>query len=139
MARQFSKETLRLALQRSGRRCEYIRDGRRCNAELTPGNCIYDHNVPWALCCDSSLGNCQVICVPCNREKTSGDATSIAKMRRQADFNAGITGPGLGRSPMSAGRLSRLKKTFRHGVVPRLKQTEMYRRLMRERFPGWQP
>jgi hypothetical protein len=133
MSRQFSKEIERAAFFRCNGRCA-------CGAKLTSGNIHYDHSVPWALSFDSSLGNCQPLCKTCHDLKTAGrDIPSIAKAKRQADFHQGITGPGLGRSPMAAGRLSRLKKTFHHGVVPRLKQTELYRRFMREHFPGWKP
>jgi hypothetical protein len=133
MSRHFSNDVERTAFFRCGGRCP-------CGAKLTSGNIRYDHSVPWALSFDSSLGNCQPLCKTCHRDKTANrDVPSIAKAKRQADFHQGITGPGLGRSPMSAGRLSRLKKTFRHGVVPRTTQVEEYRRLMRELFPGWQP
>jgi hypothetical protein len=133
MSRQFSKEIERAAFFRCNGHCA-------CGAKLTSGNIHYDHIVPWALSFDSSPANCQVLCNSCHRDKTANrDVPSIAKAKRQADFHQGITGPGFSRLPMPAGRLSRLKKTFRHGVVPRTTQVEEYRRLMRELFPGWQP
>ena len=134
MSRQFPKEIERAAFFRSHGRCQ------GCGAKLASGDIHYDHVVPWALSCDSSLANCQVLCNSCHRDKTANrDMPSIAKAKRQADFHDGITGPGLGRSPMPAGWLSRLRKTFRHGVVPRATQVELYQRLMRDRFAGWQP
>ncbi len=134
MSRQFPKEIERAAFFRSHGRCQ------GCGAKLASGDIHYDHVVPWALSCDSSLANCQVLCNGCHRDKTANrDVPSIAKAKRQADFHQGIAGPGLGQSPMPAGRLSRLRKTFRHGVVPRATQVELYQRFMRERCPGWQP
>ena|SRR5437899_3053102 len=134
MSRQFSKEIERAAFVRAKSCCE------GCGAKLASGGIHYDHIVPWAMSCDSSLENCQALCNSCHRDKTANrDMPSIAKAKRQADFHLGITGPGLGRAPMAAGRLSRLKKTFRHGVVPRASQIELYRAFMRDRFAGWKP
>lgn len=131
MARQFSKEIERAAFFRCHGRCE------GCGAKLASGDIHYDHITPWALSCDSSIENCQVLCNGCHREKTAHrDVPAIAKAKRQADFHQGITGPGLGRSPMACGRLSRLKKTFRRGVVPRQTQVELYRQFIRDRFGG---
>lgn len=137
MSRQFSRETKRLVWNQSGGRCEYVRDGERCNAQLTPGNRIYDHIIAWEISHDSSFGNCQVICTRCDREKkTPADARRIAETRHKRDFHLGITGPGLGRSPMRGGRRSRERKTFRHGVVPRVTQQEAHRRMIAKRYPG---
>ncbi len=40
----------------------------------------------------------------------------VARAKRLAAIAAGRKGPGLGRYPMRAGRLSTETKTFRHGV-----------------------
>lgn len=131
MARQFSKEIERGAFLRCAGRCE------ACASKLTSGNIHYDHITPWALSFDSSADNCQVLCNACHRDKTAyRDVPTIAKAKRQADYHRGITGPGQGASPMSCGRRSRLKKTFRHGVVPRQTQVELYREFMRNRLGG---
>jgi hypothetical protein len=45
---------------------------------------------------------------------------AVAKAERVRKFHCGISGPGLGPHPMDGGRRSRLSKTFRHGVQPRL-------------------
>src|SRR6266436_10336897 len=120
MSRQFSRDTMRLAWNRCRGRCE------RCSTKLAPGNINYDHEIPYELSNDSSVWNCQVLCKTCHGYKTAvQDAPAIADAKRQADLHHGVTGPGLGRSPMPAGRLSRLKKTFRHGVVPRASQIEL--------------
>jgi hypothetical protein len=134
MSRQFSKEVERTAFFRAKGRCE------GCDTRLAAGAICYDHMVPWAMSCDSSLINCQVLCKTCHDIKTARqDVPNIAKAKRQSDFHQGIAGPGLGRAPMAGGRLSRLKKTFRHGIVPRQNQVELYRALMRDRFSGWKP
>lgn len=136
MSRYFSPAIKRQAWDRCGGRCEYVRDGERCNAALTPGNRIYDHADAHTISHNSSLANCQVICADCNRHKTALDAGRIAKTRGMRDFDLGIKGPGLGRSPMPAGRRSPLTKTFRHGVQRRQTQVERYQRAMAKRYPG---
>lgn len=129
MTRAFPKEVERAAFFRARGRCE------GCAAKLASGDIHYDHIIPWAMSQDSSLANCQVLCNPCHRDKTANrDLPAIAKAKRQADFHQGITGPGQGRSPMACGRLSRLKKTFRRGVVPRQTQVELHRAFIRDRF-----
>lgn len=130
MRRDFSPKTKRLAWDRCNGFCEMVRDGERCNARLAPGNRIYDHRIPEAISHDSSLGNCQVICVACDRQKTPGDLTDIARVRAMRDYDLGITGPGLGRSPMRGGRRDSVKKTLRHGVQPRVSGSERHRALM---------
>lgn len=44
----------------------------------------------------------------------------VDKCNRVRRRHLGITGPGLGRYPMKAGRRSRVTKTMRHGLKPRL-------------------
>jgi 5-methylcytosine-specific restriction enzyme A len=130
MTRQFSKKTKRLAWRRCGGHCE------ECTARLAAGGFIYDHIIAWELTRDSSLDNCQVLCRACNDRKTYGrDLPAIAAAGRKADFHFGISGPGLGRCPMPAGRHSRQSKTFHHGVRPRISGFEKHRRLMAARYP----
>jgi 5-methylcytosine-specific restriction enzyme A len=142
MSRDFSPPVKRAAWGRCGGRCEYMRDGVRCNMPLAAGNRIYDHRISWAICQDSSLGNCQVICCKCDREKTARDQGVIADVRHVRDFHLGITGPGLGRCPLPGGRRDRdgnpglWCKTFRHGVQPRTTQAERHRALMARLYPG---
>src|SRR5215831_3097887 len=134
MSRAFSKEIERAAFFRCRGLCQC------CGVKLASGGINYDHIVPWALSCDSSLGNCQVLCNSCHRDKTaSRDAPAIAKAKRQADYHVGIAGPGQGRSPLPCGRRSHLRKTFRKGVVPRKTQVELYRDFMRDHYAGWKP
>jgi 5-methylcytosine-specific restriction enzyme A len=135
MSRTFAPAVTRDAWARSAGRCEYTRDGVRCGLPMAAGNRIYDHRIAWAICQDSSLGNCQVICCACDREKTARDQTVIADVRHIRDFHLGITGPGLGRCPFPAGKRAGITRTMRHGVKPRLTQAERHRALMAERFP----
>lgn len=135
MSRDFAPSVARAAWERCGGRCEYERDGVRCGMPMAAGNRIYDHRIPWAICQDSSLGNCQVICCACDREKTPRDQTTIADTRHMRDFHLGIAGPGIGASPLPCGRRSRRRKTFRHGIVERETQAQAHRRMIAERFP----
>src|SRR5258708_15964789 len=134
--RTFSAETKRLAWKRCRRRCE------DCTAPVTgAGDIVFDHVVPWELTHDSSLANCQVLCLTCDDLKTyQRDLPAIAAADRKADFHIGITGPGRGRSPLPGGRYERdgspgrLSKTIRNGVVPRVSQAEKHRRLIASRY-----
>src|SRR5258708_6694376 len=51
---------------------------------------------------------------------------AAAKAERVRKRDLGITGPGLGRHAMRGGRRSKLRKTFAHGVQPRLTLTEKH-------------
>lgn len=93
---EFSKQTKRDALARSGHKCEGsgarygLPDGQRCNADLAYG-VIYDHDDPEANSKNNSLENCRCICPGCNRFKTDQvDIPAIAKTLRIQDKNNGI-------------------------------------------------
>lgn len=76
---EFDKKTRAEAFRRCGGKCE------RCQMKLKAGEGEYDHIVPYALSEDSTLSNCQVLCVPCHRgvgAKTSEDIKAIAKAKR---------------------------------------------------------
>jgi len=124
--RTFSAETRRLAWKRCNHRCQ------GCTAPVTgAGDIIFDHIVPWELSHDSTLANCQVLCLTCDDLKTyAHDLPAIAAADRKADFHLGITGPGRGKCPMAGGRASSRSKTMRHGVVERVSQAEKHRALM---------
>jgi 5-methylcytosine-specific restriction protein A len=128
--RTFSAETKRLAWRRCNHQCQ------QCTRQVTgAGDIIFDHIVPWELTHDSTLPNCQVLCLTCDDLKTyASDLPAIAAADRKADFHLGIKGPGLGKSPMPAGRNSRISKTMRGGVVPRITQAQKHRRFMAKRF-----
>ncbi|HLY06121.1 MAG TPA: HNH endonuclease [Rhizomicrobium sp.] len=95
--REFSKETKRLAFERSGGFCEGsgpaygLPPGQRCNAPLDRG-VIYDHEDPDYIGKNNSLENCRCICPQaCNKFKTyKHDAPKIAKVDRLLDRQRGI-------------------------------------------------
>ena len=97
--RNFSAAVKRAAWQRCNGRCQ------DCTAPVAAGGFIYDHIVPWELTRDSSLGNCQVLCLSCDDDKTYGrDIPMIAAADRKADFHLGVSGPGRGRCPLPCGQ-----------------------------------
>lgn len=96
MSRQeFTNAIRREARERCGGICEGIRpDGTPCGALLKGKPVHFDHRIPWAIGRDSTLSNCQVLCVPCHDAKTRKiDIPVIAKCKRIADREAGIVRP----------------------------------------------
>ncbi|TBG78579.1 HNH endonuclease [Rhizobium leguminosarum] len=76
---EFDKKTRGLAFQRCGGSCE------KCGMRLKVGEAEYDHIIPYYFTQDSSLSNCQVLCVPCHRgegAKTADDQHDISKSKR---------------------------------------------------------
>lgn len=76
---EFDKKTRAEAFRRCGGKCE------SCQMKLKAGEGEYDHIIPYALSEDSTLSNCQVLCVPCHRgvgAKTSDDIKAISKAKR---------------------------------------------------------
>lgn len=61
----------------------------------------------------------------------------VAKGKRMYRNHHGITGPGLGRDALPAGRRSGVKKKLNGEVVRRTTQAEEYQRVMAERHFGW--
>jgi 5-methylcytosine-specific restriction endonuclease McrA len=116
--REFTKQTRRDALKRSGQRCEAVGAmygldaGKRCNAPLSSG-VEYDHIVLDANSKDNSLENCASVCPKCHRWKTSHhDTPMAAKTVRMQDKARGIrtapvkkmAGPGFRKTEKSASR-----------------------------------
>lgn len=96
---EFTKPTKRLALKRSGMKCEAtgaiygLPPGQRCNAPLALG-VRFEHVDPDANSKDNSLENCDCVCPKCWRWKTDHyDKPLIAKTNRQRDKHLGITRP----------------------------------------------
>jgi hypothetical protein len=114
--REFSAKTKRQAWERCGGECEYVRDGVRCRAPLDLGRFIYDHFCPDWYSKDNELENCQVICLPCDRDKTAVDQGNIAKSKRIIDKQIKARKP-KGR-PMAGTKASGLRKKF-DGTVER--------------------
>lgn len=119
MARaEFSKETKRQALKRSGKLCEAtgawygLKAGQRCNMPLSRG-VEFDHIILEANSHDNRLENCAAVCIPCHKIKTAThDTPTAAKTVRQRDKHQGIRGH-KHRWP---------KQPFRPNYTPREKQ-----------------
>ena len=87
---EFDKKTRAEAFRRCGGKCE------GCQMKLKAGEGEYDHIIPYALSEDSTLSNCQVLCVPCHRgvgAKTSDDIKAISKAKRNWLKHNGIKKP----------------------------------------------
>ena len=120
--REFSKQTKRDALTRSGLLCEAVGsmygldEGQRCNAPLGYG-VEFDHVILDANSKDNSLENCAAVCVKCHKWKTAKHDTPLAaKTLRQQDDHWGIS-----RKPsrMAGSRDSRFKRKMNGEVVLR--------------------
>lgn len=76
---EFSKKVRAEAFARANGCCE------KCQAKLKTGEGEYDHIIAFWLTQDSTLENCQVLCVPCHRgegAKTADDQKMISKVKR---------------------------------------------------------
>ena len=62
-----------------------------------------------------------------------------AKAERSAARHDGRKGPGRGRYPMRAGRLSGESKTMRHGLIKRLSGAQKHARMVAKRYGAGQP
>lgn len=97
MRREFSKETKRQALKRSGGLCEAVGflyglgSDKRCNGNLGFG-VIFDHILADSNSGEPTLENCAAICTVCNRFKTDKfDTPRAAKIKRISDKHRGIS------------------------------------------------
>lgn len=98
--KEFTKKTRKLALERSGMRCEavgkwyHLDEGKRCNADLSYG-VEFDHIVADSIGGDNSLENCAAVCIKCHRIKTAViDTPTAAKTVRIRDKSMGIKSSG---------------------------------------------
>ncbi len=99
MRNEFTKQTKREALRRSGGKCEAVGEwyalqaGKRCEMLLSYG-VEFDHIILDANSKDNSLENCAAVCKKCHDYKTHRhDIPKAAKTLRQQDKHNGITGP----------------------------------------------
>lgn len=117
MRREFTKRTMREALNRSGGFCEgLLPSGERCNANLWQKPRHFDHIIPDAIGGPNDVANCAVLCVPCHDAKTRKiDVPIIAKSKRVRDKHLGIRK----RSRFPASRDSKWKKRMDGSVVLR--------------------
>lgn len=71
----------------------------------------------------------------CNQQDNNKVVTPmVAKAEAVRKKHVGITGPGLGESPMRFGRRSGQRATMRHGVQPRLTGAQKHRDFLRRRY-----
>jgi hypothetical protein len=71
----------------------------------------------------------------CNQLDNNQVVTPAASKAREVyKKHHGISGPGLGNSPMRAGRRSRERATMNHGVQPRRTHAEKHRDFLRRRY-----
>jgi hypothetical protein len=118
---EFTKETKKAALARSGNLCEArgawygLEDGQRCNTPLAYG-VEFDHIILDANSHDNSLENCAAVCPRCHRWKTTHrDIPLAAKTKRQQKKHLGIKKP---RAIIPGSRVSKWKRKF-NGTVER--------------------
>lgn len=102
-----------------------------CGLEVIPGDAWHESHVgaPAALG-GNSVG---IAHAKCNLEDGRQVTSFVAKTKRMKRNHLGITGPGLGASPMAAGRRSRISKKLNGEVVVRKSQSEKHREMMERR------
>ncbi|GHC79632.1 HNH endonuclease signature motif containing protein [Limoniibacter endophyticus] len=123
----FTKKTMRLALERSGLKCEAVgkmyglANGSRCNAPLSYG-VEFDHIILDANSHDNSLDNCAAVCIKCHKHKTAKhDIPMAAKTVRQQDKHLGVKSPR--RKPIQSQGFPKYAKTAKgstKSLPPRL-------------------
>lgn len=106
----FPRKVMVAAFERCGGKCEH------CGAKLMPGRTVYDHIVPGHIGGEATLDNCQVLCRACDKPKTAGDLTMLAKVKRVRSKHIGAAPKS--RRPMPGGRNSPLRKRM-DGTVER--------------------
>lgn len=111
MRTEFSEKIKELALIRCGGRCE----GKDCGAILGFKAKHYDHKTADGLLGPATLENCQVLCVPCHKEKTREDVAAIAEAKRRERRHNGIRP----KSRFKCSRDSKWKKKLDGTVVRR--------------------
>lgn len=116
--REFSKETKRAALARSGGVCEchlmpWIFPV-ACGLRLGHGNTFFEHINPDGAGGGNDIANAAVLTRTCWKAKTdSYDKGKVAKVIRQRDFNDNTETETSPYQRLPFGRNSNLKRTFR--------------------------
>ena len=102
-------------------RCKGRCENRECNTRLPDGGYHYDHVIPDALGGEPTLENCEVLCLPCHRAKTTrSDVPRIAKAKRQEAKSKGTQRLG---APIPGSKRSGWRKRL-NGTVERRSQQE---------------
>lgn len=118
---EFSKETKRLAFDRSNGICECHLIPHvfkvACGRPLSPGNTFYEHIDPDAISHRNDLGNAAVLCKTCWSIKTNSyDKRVIAKSNRVQDAARGIRSTPY--RPIPGSHASGIKKPMRPYARP---------------------
>ena len=121
---EFSRKTRRKAWERADGVCEGLvfrpeivgMEWVRCNAPLYYGCFHFDHVDPAWTSGRNDLANCQLLCLPCHKEKTVKDQGDIAKSKRIQDKRIKAK---TSRNPLPGGRSSKYKKKMDGSVVLR--------------------
>lgn len=101
-----------------------------CDLPVAPGHDWDESHAPEKPRCFGGTRT-GVAHLRCNRDHGAKVVVpAFAESNRKQRQHIGAAGPGLGKSPMRAGRRSSVKKTFRHGVVPRLSGVQEHARVM---------
>lgn len=87
MRQEFPAKVKERAYERCNGKCE------GCGAPLQKGRFTYDHRIPDALGGEPTLDNCQVLGWCCDKPKTAGDQTVIAKVKRIRRRERGVKKP----------------------------------------------
>ena len=122
MRSEFSKQTKRAALKRSGKLCEAVgsvyglEPGQRCNAPLSHGVEFDHYPVPATERDSDGLENCVACCPTCHGIKTRHfDIPVQAKTKRVSDAHLGVTK----KSGFATNRNGQFKKKMDGTVVRR--------------------
>ena len=108
---EFTRAVKLFAWDRANGKCE------ECGRKLFPGDRKeYDHRIPDALRKDNSADNCQLLCGPCHRAKTTKDAGQIAKANRVRAKHNGAARP---KSALPGSKASRWKRKISGETVRR--------------------
>jgi hypothetical protein len=120
---EFSKETRRAALKRSGGLCEAtgkvygLEPGQRCNAKLMYGVEFDHYPIRAADGGSADLSNCVAVCKKCHKWKTrTFDIPLAAKGKRVRDRHRGLTKSSAG---FATNRNGPLKRKLNGMVEPR--------------------
>jgi hypothetical protein len=131
--RNFTKQTQRLAYERSGGICEChlvwqlptYKTG--CGVKLGPGNTFYEHIYPDRLGGLNDLDNCAALSKTCWKAKTqSYDRPTIDKSRRVQDLARNIRKPTF--RPLPGTKASGIKTGFGKPPIDRRTGEPLFRR-----------
>lgn len=110
MRREFTAKVKVAAFQRANGHCE------KCGGFILAG-AQYDHRIPDALGGEPTIENCEVLCSPCHRRKTSKvDVPAIAKAKRN---EAKAANAKKSKSPLPGSRATKWKRKMDGSVVRR--------------------